>query len=80
MTNEKKKRRKAPETSPFGRKLYNDLVEAGARGLEPSKLKITGAERELKGLSKLGYAVSLGGTVYLSIEAYEDRQGNTKKL
>jgi len=63
---------KEPDTSPFGRKLHKDLIDAGARGIEVSDLKVAGAARELKHLSSLGYAVSLGGTIYLSVEAYQE--------
>ena len=64
-----------PKTSPFGRKLLQDLRDAGETGLNPSRLKIDGAEKEFRKLNKLGYAVSLDGVVYLSIEAYEKHVG-----
>jgi selenocysteine-specific elongation factor len=60
-----------PKTSPFGRKLFDDLRKAGKAGLTPSIMKIPGAKKELQRLCKLGYAISLDGMTYLSVETYE---------
>jgi len=59
-----------PRTSPFGRKLLIDLIEAGDRGLNPQTLKQPGVVKELKKLTKLGFAVSLGDLIYISAESY----------
>ena len=56
--------------SPFGKKLLHDLREAGKTGLVPARLSIAGAQKEYRNLSRLGLAVSLDGTIYLSLEAY----------
>jgi len=70
MNNEKA--HNEPNTSPFGRKLLKDLREAGKKGLNPARLKIAGAKKELQRLCKLGYAVPLGNSMYLSLEAYDN--------
>ncbi|MBN1685391.1 MAG: SelB C-terminal domain-containing protein [Spirochaetales bacterium] len=70
MTTDGDNKRDEPNTSPFGRKLFKDLQEAGDTGLSRSKLKTAGAEKELKRLCALGYAVSLDGAVFLAAEAY----------
>jgi selenocysteine-specific elongation factor len=66
------KNKNEPKTSPFGRKLLSDLREAGDAGLTPSTMKILGAKKELQRLCKFGYAISLDGKTYLSIETYRN--------
>ena len=56
--------------SPFGRKLLADLRAAGAVGLESARLKFAGAQKELRNLARLDLAVSLGGGIFISREAY----------
>ena len=60
----------APEVSPMGRQLLRDLHAGGSRGLELSKLKIAGATKELRNLTRLGLAVSLDGDIYYDKESY----------
>ena len=67
----KKSAQNEPRTSPFGRKLLEDLREAGDRGLNPQRLKSSGVLKELKKLSKQGFAVSLGDLIFISAEVYE---------
>jgi selenocysteine-specific elongation factor len=71
MRADQNKPQNEPKTSPFGRKLLDDLRHAGNTGLSPQKLKGAGVVKELKGLVKQGFAVSLEGPIYLSIETYE---------
>ncbi len=66
----KKNPQNEPRTSPFGRKLLEDLREAGDRGLNPQRLKSAGVLKELKKLSKQGFAVSLGDLIFISAEVY----------
>ena len=58
--------------SPFGKKLLQDLKSAGKYGIEPAKLRIAGMRKELRKLVKLKFAVSLGGTIYYSIDEYRN--------
>ncbi len=67
--------RNEPKTSPFGRKLLEDLRDAGDTGLSPQRLKEPGVVGELKRLTKQGFAVSLGDGIYLSAETYEKHAG-----
>ncbi len=58
--------------SPFARGLLGDLRRAGAAGLEPERLKIAGARKELASLARAGLAVSLDGAIFYSAETYRD--------
>ena len=57
--------------SPFGKKVLSDLRQSGKTGVEPSKLKVAGLQKELKRLTYDGMAVSLEGKIYLSKQIYE---------
>lgn len=59
-----------PPLSPFGRRLYGLLAEAGAEGLDVHHLGIQGAVGELDGMDRLGLAVRLEGGLFLSVAAY----------
>jgi len=59
-----------PQVSPMGRQLLRDLLEAGTRGLELSKLKMAGARKELRSLVRTDLAVSLDGDIYYEKEIY----------
>ncbi len=56
--------------SPFARGLLGDLRRADAAGLEPERLKIAGARKELGSLARAGLAVSLDGAIFLAAETY----------
>jgi selenocysteine-specific elongation factor len=56
--------------SPFARGLLGDLRRAGSGGLEPERLKIAGARKELAALARAGLAVSLDGAIYYDAETY----------
>jgi len=56
--------------SPFGRGLLGQLRQAGTAGLEPERLKIAGARKELAGLARAGLAVSLDGAIFYAAETY----------
>jgi selenocysteine-specific elongation factor len=56
--------------SPFARGLLADLRRAGPVGLEPERLKIAGARKELAGLARAGLAVSLDGAIFYAAETY----------
>lgn len=71
MAANKKVKPDEPRTSPFGRKLLDDLRKAGDTGLNATDLKIPGAKEELKKLCKLGYALSLDNSAFISTETYE---------
>ena len=71
MTVDQNKQQNEPNTSPFGRKLLDDLRQAGDTGLSPQKLKSAGVVKELMRLAKQGFAVSLDGPIFLSVETYE---------
>jgi selenocysteine-specific elongation factor len=71
MTGSGKTPQMEPHTSPFGRKLLADLRGAGDTGLSREILRIDGVEKELKNLAKLGFAVYLGDSFFLSKEIYE---------
>jgi selenocysteine-specific elongation factor len=58
--------------SPLGGKLLKDLREAGKTGLEVKKLKIGGAQKELRNLSRMELAVSLDGNIYFARETYNE--------
>ena len=57
--------------SPFGRKLLSDLRDASIRGLEPARIKIAGAQKELRNLARMGLAVSFEGALFYSMETYQ---------
>jgi selenocysteine-specific elongation factor len=56
--------------SPLARRLLEDLLRAGTEGLEPQKLKVAGAQKELATLARTGLAVSLDGAIYYAAETY----------
>ena len=56
--------------SPFTAKLLKDLRASNTLGLEPSKMKIAGARKELRNLTKMGLAVSFEGALFYSAETY----------
>jgi selenocysteine-specific elongation factor len=56
--------------SPFARGLLGDLRRAGTAGLEPDRLKIAGARKELAALARAGLAVSLDGAIFYAAETY----------
>ncbi len=56
--------------SPMGRGLLADLRRAGAAGLEPERLGIAGARKELAALARAGLAVSLDGAIFYAAETY----------
>jgi selenocysteine-specific elongation factor len=56
--------------SPLARGLLADLRRAGAAGLEPERLAIAGARKELGALARAGLAVSLDGAIYYAAETY----------
>jgi selenocysteine-specific elongation factor len=56
--------------SPFAHGLLADLRRAGTAGLEPERLKIAGARKELAGLVRAGLAVSLDGAIFYAAETY----------
>jgi selenocysteine-specific elongation factor len=56
--------------SPFARGLLGQLRTTGTAGLEPERLKIAGARKELAGLARAGLAVSLDGAIFYSAETY----------
>ena len=58
--------------TPLGRRVLVELRRAGDGGLEPGKLRMSGALRELRNLARLGLAVSLGGTLFYSRDTYDE--------
>ncbi len=58
--------------SPFARGLLGNLRRAGKAGLEPERLAIAGARKELASLSRAGLAVSLDGAIFYAAETYRD--------
>ncbi len=58
--------------SPFARGLLGDLRRAGTAGLEPERLKIAGARKELASLARAGLAVSLDGAIFYAAEIYRE--------
>jgi selenocysteine-specific elongation factor len=56
--------------SPLARRLLDDLIQAGTEGLEPKRLKVAGAQKELATLARTGLAVSLDGAIYYAAETY----------
>ena len=58
--------------SPFTRSLLGQLRTAGTAGLEPERLKIAGARKELAGLARAGLAVSLDGAIFYAAETYRE--------
>ena len=58
--------------SPLGGKLLKDLRGAGRTGLEVKKLKIGGAQKELRNLARMELAVSLDGNIYFTRETYNE--------
>jgi len=56
--------------SPLARRLLGDLEQAGAEGLEPKRMKLAGARKELAALSRAGLAVSLDGEIYYAAGTY----------
>jgi len=58
--------------SPFGRGLLERLRQAGTAGLEPERLKIAGARKELAGLARAGLAVSLDGAIFYAAQTYRE--------
>ena len=56
--------------SPFTRGLLGDLRQAGTAGLEPERMKIAGARKELAALARAGLAVSLDGAIFYAAETY----------
>jgi selenocysteine-specific elongation factor len=58
--------------SPLGRKLLKDLREADRTGIEPAKVRISGAKKELNTLCSLELAKSLGGVIYYELDVYHD--------
>jgi selenocysteine-specific elongation factor len=56
--------------SPFARDLLSRLRRAGTAGLEPERLKIAGARKELSTLARAGLAVSLDGAIFYDAETY----------
>lgn len=63
---------KSPPVSPLGRALLKDLIAGGSRGLEPDKLLISGAKKELRNLVRVGLAVRLDGEIYYEKQCYLD--------
>jgi selenocysteine-specific elongation factor len=56
--------------SPLARRLLDELTRAGTEGLEPRKLKMAGAQKELATLTRAGLAVSLDGAIYYDAQTY----------
>jgi selenocysteine-specific elongation factor len=56
--------------SPLGQRLLTEMKAAGKTGIAPARLKIAGAGKELKNLSRLKLAVSLDGAVFLAFDVY----------
>ena len=56
--------------SPFARGLLGDLRRAGPLGLEPERMKVAGARKELGSLARAGLAVSLDGAIFYAAETY----------
>lgn len=56
--------------SPFGKNLLRRLQEAGKTGFDPAKEKISGAQKELRTLSRSGLAVPLENGIHYSMETY----------
>ena len=60
----------APQVSPMGRQLLQDLQAGGSRGLELSKLRIAGARKELRNLVRADLAVALDGDIFYEKQVY----------
>jgi len=56
--------------SPFTRGLLGQLRKAETAGLEPERMKIAGARKELAALARAGLAVSLDGSIFYAAETY----------
>ena len=56
--------------SPLARQLLGELEQSGAEGLEPKRMKLAGARKELATLARAGLAVSLDGEIYYAEPTY----------
>ncbi len=56
--------------SPLARQLLGELERAGTEGLEPKRMKLAGARKELATLARAGLAVSLDGEIYYAAGTY----------
>jgi selenocysteine-specific elongation factor len=56
--------------SPLARQLLGELERASAEGLEPKRMKLAGARKELATLARAGLAVSLDGEIYYAEPTY----------
>jgi selenocysteine-specific elongation factor len=56
--------------SPLARQLLGELEQAGTLGLEPRRMKLAGARKELATLARSGLAVSLDGEIYYAAATY----------
>jgi selenocysteine-specific elongation factor len=56
--------------SPLARRLLGELERAGTEGLEPKRMKLAGARKELATLARAGLAVSLDGEIYYAEPTY----------
>jgi len=60
------------QISPMGKNLLKQAKEMGKLGLELNKLKISGAQKELRNLSRLGLVVGLDETIFFTKEHYNE--------
>ncbi len=61
------------ETLPDDKKkILLELKEKGADGMDLDKIKDDSAKKKIKDLIRLGFAVSLDGTIIYHLETYED--------
>ena len=62
-----------------GKNLLDLLKKNGTEGITLSKLEIPGAQKELRNLSRLGFAVSLDGNLFYAQDTYQNLKNDLLK-
>ncbi|PSW15501.1 selenocysteine-specific translation elongation factor [Photobacterium rosenbergii] len=60
------------QLSPTAKKILEHMEQAGKQGYEADKEKIPGAQKELRNLVRLGFAVPMEGKIYYLASLYEE--------
>ncbi|MGF1734948.1 selenocysteine-specific translation elongation factor [Photobacterium satsumensis] len=60
------------QLSPTAKKILEHMEQAGKQGYEADKEKIPGAQKELRNLVRLGFAVPMEGKIYYLAPVYQD--------
>ncbi|MGF1869263.1 selenocysteine-specific translation elongation factor [Photobacterium indicum] len=63
--------RNEAELSSIAKQILNKMVEAQKQGFEAEKEKLPGAQKELRNLVRLGFAVPLEGKIYYEKTLYD---------